>query len=151
MNKRSIASLLIGLFIIAFLIDTSSYSVVSAIILLCIALSSIIAFLCYKDTLRAIRKVYLRPVHVFLISYIIVSFQMPIDIMLGYNRDYYDIGRMDLMPECVRIAVLGLLAFFLGYLSRNSLIKTRVTKSVLREFVWVSTVQGLRERTELQS
>lgn len=129
MNRRSFASLLVGLFVIAFLIDTSSYSEVSAIILLCIALASIIALLCYKDTHSAIRKVYFRPIHIFLLSYVIVFFQTPIDILLGYNRSYYEIGRMDLMPECVRIAVLGLLAFFLGYLNRDSLIKVRVTKT----------------------
>ena len=118
--KRSVFLLILAIaFFVALFIDTSYFNVPGAIVLLAMGILLPILFIFYKDENSDIRRVYFRPVHLFLFSFVIVFFQMPVDILLGYHSGYYLVGRIDLMPESVRVSLLGLIAFFLGYIIKK--------------------------------
>ena len=118
--KRSVFLLILAIaFFVALFIDTSYFNVSGAIVLLVMGILLPILFIFYKDDNNDIRRVYFRPVHLFLLSFVIVFFQMPVDILLGYHSGYYLVGRIDLMPESVRVSLLGLIAFFLGYIIKK--------------------------------
>ena len=120
MNRKVFLILLLLFFIIAFFIDTSYYNVYGAVMLLCIAFFVVFSFVIYKEKNVDISRVYFRPIHLFVISFVIVCFQQPIDILLGYQKSYYMVGKISLMPEAVRVSLLGLISFFLGYIFDNS-------------------------------
>lgn len=107
-------------FVLTLSIDTSYYNERGAITLMIMALIVLLSFFFYKETNTAISRVYFRPLHLFLLSYIVVSFQKPIDIMLGNTVDFLNIGRIDLMPEAVKVASVGLIAFIVGYITRKN-------------------------------
>ena len=118
--KRPVFLLILAIvFFVALFIDTSYYNVTGTIILLLLGILLPILFIFYKDENSDIRRVYFRPIHLFLFSFVIVFFQMPVDILLGYQSDYYLVGRLDLMPESVRVSLLGLTAFFIGYVIKK--------------------------------
>lgn len=119
MSRSVFIPILIAAFLVAFFIDTSYFNVPGAIVLLAMGILLPILFIFYKDDNNDIRRVYFRPIHIFLLSFVIVFFQMPVDILLGYNSSYYLVGRVDLMPESVRVALLGLIAFLLGYIVKK--------------------------------
>jgi hypothetical protein len=117
MQKKVYIVLLAVSFLLAFIIDTSQYSTLSSILLLLIGFAVLISFLFYKEPNSYVRRIYLRPIHLFLLSFAIVFYQTPIDILMGYQTDYYYVGSIGLMPECVRLADMGIIAFIIGYIS----------------------------------
>ena len=116
MNRKDYLMLLLLLFIIAFIIDTSFFNIYGAIVLLGIALCVFLSFIMYREENSAIARVYFRPIHLFMVSFYIVCFQAPIDILLGYQTEYYLVGKIDLMPEAVRVSLLGIISFLIGYI-----------------------------------
>lgn len=104
--------------------DTSYYNISGSILLISIGIIAVISFLFYKECNKHIRSLYFRPIHIFLLSYLVVFFQTPIDILMGYKTDYYQVGQIGLMPESVRLADLGIIVFLFGYISSKTKIKT---------------------------
>lgn len=82
-----------------------------------IALVLCLLFLFRKESNKMIEGVYCRPVHIFLLSYLIVFFQTPIDYLLGNVNSYKSLCSVSLVPTCLLYAVIGLICFFLGYLN----------------------------------
>ena len=119
MSRSVFIPILAVAFLVAFIIDTSYFNVPGSVILLSMGVLLPILFVFYKDKNNDIRRVYFRPIHIFLLSFVIVYFQKPVDILLGYVSDYYMIGRIDLMPECVKVSLLGLISFLMGYIIKN--------------------------------
>lgn len=118
--SRSIYLLILAIaFLIAIIIDTSYFNVIGAIILLSIGMILPILFVFYKETNSYMARIYFRPIHIFLLSFVIVFFQAPVDILLGYQYEYYRVGRIDLMPETVKLALLGMIAFLIGYIIKK--------------------------------
>ena len=119
MSRSVFIPILLAAFFVAFFIDTSYFNVTGSIVMLSVGILLAILFFFYKDSNEDITRVYFRPIHIFILSFVIVFFQKPIDILLGYSFDYYKIGRMELMPEAVRLALLGLISFLLGYIKKD--------------------------------
>ena len=120
MTKTTFLIILTVSFLVSFLVDTTYYSEIVPIFLLSISLIVVLSFIFYKENNIAISRVYFRPIHLFLLSFIVVCFQTPIDILLGYQSSYYMVGKVSLMPEAVRVSLLGLIAFFMGYIINKS-------------------------------
>ena len=75
----------------------------------------IILFFFTKEQINDLANIHFRPIHLFLISYCVVFFQIPIDYLCGYDYDYYATGNILDMPVCVSLASLGLISFLVGY------------------------------------
>ena len=122
MSRSIYMPMLVAAFLVAFFMDTSYLNVSGAIVLLSIGILLPIMFVFYKDANSDISRIYFRPIHLFLLSFMIVSFQAPIDILLGYQLDYYNVGRLDLMPESVRVSLIGMIVFLVGYIFKQDYI-----------------------------
>lgn len=95
---------------------------------LVIILVSTMFFLFRRNSVPEVRRVGFRPVHLFIISYFIVFFQRPLDYLLGFvTQSSYQIGSISLMPICVKYSVIGLICFYIGYLSLRP--RVRITNS----------------------
>lgn len=101
-----------------------------------IGMIAVSLFLFRHEPNSVIRNIYFRPVHLFLLAYIIVFFQKPLDYVLGYQPDATLMGNTQIMPYCVMLATLGLLSFLVGYCLRNF----NYTISSSREHVKASVV-----------
>ena len=119
MSRSIYMPILVAAFLVAFFMDTSYLNVPGAIVLLSIGILLPIIFVFYKDANSDISRVYFRPIHLFLLSFVIVFFQAPIDILLGYQSGYYMVGRLDLMPESVRVSLIGMIVFLVGYIFKQ--------------------------------
>lgn len=81
-----------------------------------IAISVLISFLFFfNEDDFALKDIRIRPIHLFIISYLIVFFQKPLDYLLGYPMPRVDMGRLDLVPQCLSLATIGLSSLLLGY------------------------------------
>ena len=131
MNRKNFFMLLLLLFVIAFIIDTSFFNIYGTIVLLGIALCVFLFFIMYREENNAIARVYFRPIHLFMISFYIVCFQSPIDILLGYQVDPYLVGKIDLMPEAVKVSLLGIISFLIGYITNTQSVNdTGIAKKI---------------------
>lgn len=132
--KRTVFLPLLGIsFIATLLIDTTYFNEVGAWVMLAIGFVLLLSFVFYKDQNDVIARIYFRPIHLFLFSFAVVAFQSPIDILLGYNMDYYLVGPLKFMPEAVKISLLGLIAFLSGYIinKRKKCVSANVEQKVL--------------------
>ncbi|MBO5613536.1 MAG: oligosaccharide repeat unit polymerase [Prevotella sp.] len=120
MSRISLYIILIISFIFSVFVDTSFYDEVSEMILFCIAGMVFVSFLFYKDTNEIISRIYFRPIHLFLFAYAVVSFQIPLDMLLGYPVDDFTIGNLNITPKAVRVALWGLIAFIAGYIIKKN-------------------------------
>ncbi len=136
--SRSIYLLLLAIaFFVTLIIDTSYFNVIGVIFLLLLGFIMPILFVFYNETNSYIVRIYFRPIHIFLLSFVIVFFQAPVDILLGYQYEYYKVGRIDLMPESVKLALLGLIAFLIGYIIKKD--KTQVENFNTVGFLYAPT------------
>jgi hypothetical protein len=62
-----------------------------------------------------ISSLNVRPVHFFILSYVIVGYQKPLDVLLGYSNDVNSYISIDVMNYCLLLATVGLCFFLLGY------------------------------------
>lgn len=90
------------------------------IIVTCIFIGLVISLVfCFiKPDEKSINFFKIRPSHFFIVAYCIVFFQKPIDFLLGYNLDYIQIGSAMDMTTCVRLSLVGLCSFVLGYFTK---------------------------------
>lgn len=87
-------------------------------ILTSLAIISTLIFLSYKETNKEIKEVFLKPNYLLIIAYFIVFFQKPIDFVLGYNDgSYLQVGNIGYVIVSLKYAVIGLCAYYIGYLS----------------------------------
>ena len=110
---------LIGIYVVMFVLITASYNVIPDISITIGIFFSFFSFFLFckqRERIVEINSIYLRPVHLFLISYLIVFFQKPLDYVWGYSPRPSGIGGVDNMSTCVYFSVVGLLLFFVGYL-----------------------------------
>ena len=113
---------LMGIYSILFVFMTALYYIVPDISIsigIFISFFSFLLFCKHKEETVRIGSIYLRPVHVFVISFLIVFFQKPLDYVLGYSLRPSGIGGISNMSECVYYSVVGLLVFFIGYLFKR--------------------------------
>ena len=85
-------------------------------------------FFLNKEYDNNIRMIFLRPSLVFVIAYLIVFFQRPIDYLLGYASGYLKIGEVRFMLTSLNYAVVGLSLFIIGYLIAAK--RTRTGKDI---------------------
>jgi len=83
-----------------------------------IAIASVLVFLFYKEPVAQVKRITFRPVFLFIFAFCIVFFQRPIDYIMGYVSGWFYVGETHYMPFCLKLAIWGLNAFLLGYLSR---------------------------------
>ena len=107
--------MLLLVLVVRMLRTTEAHSMI-AFSLLIAALASLV-FLLRHDPDKTISRIFFRPVHLFLLAYIIMFFQKPLDYISGYRIELIQVPMGDLrdMPYCVELATIGLLVFFLGY------------------------------------
>ncbi len=120
-----------------FMLSASSKIVFDIVVSVCAS----IFFICKKDRDSQFRKVGLRPVHFFLLSFLIVFFQRPLDYVIGLVSDkQYLIGNTSLMPMCVKYASIGLMFFFIGYYIKPdpvvSVSQQKINKSLKKAPTW---------------
>lgn len=126
MNKRLLPYLLITLVSLA--IPDSDYS--ESLIWLCSFLAMFISmfFLFNYESNNNIKTVFLRPSFLFVLAYLVVFFQRPIDYTLGYSFSYIQLGDSRYMMTSVKYALIGLCLFCIGYQIESQKIHT-VNKS----------------------
>lgn len=116
--------------LVLFVISVVSYNMpiemdLKIILLEIIGFSSLFLFLFNKRSTGV--KYFIQPVHVFLLAYMIVFFQRPIDYLIGLFSSSFFLGDIKLMPQCVFYADIGLIVFIAGYVIRR---KFRFRQSV---------------------
>ena len=79
------------------------------------SISIIVLFVFSKESTVVIKKIKIRPIHVFLLAYLIVFYQRPVDYLVGYNFSFREIGYVNLIPICLYYATIGLVSFLVGY------------------------------------
>lgn len=84
-----------------------------------ISIACLVLFLFRKEANFQIKKVYFRPIHIFLLCYLIVFFQTPIDYSLGYVNSWFELGETRVIGECLVLSYLGLVSFLVGYLLKK--------------------------------
>ena len=109
--------------IVSFIVPDTQYSADGIWTLEVLLIVSVTIFMLYKEPILAIKAVFFRPLFLFILAYIIVFFQSPIDFILGYVDGYLRIGDHQLMIVSVKYALLGLLAFLIGYVIEADKIK----------------------------
>lgn len=94
-----------------------------------IAIVVSLMFLASREHNKDIKKIFLRPSFLFIIAFLIVFFQRPIDYVLRYNFTYLQLGEVQYMLKSMQYATMGLCLFCMGYLvesKRDKGAKTRV-------------------------
>lgn len=116
MNRIALSLILIVISLASFFVPVGSYNDSSVWLFEALMIISVSSFATYKEGIAEIKAVFFRPLFIFILAYIIVFFQSPIDYILGYVDSYIRIGSPDLMPTAMRYALIGLNCFLLGYL-----------------------------------
>lgn len=93
-----------------------------------------VVFMFSREKNDAIRIVFLRPSVLFIISFLVVFFQRPLDYALGYDFTYIQMGSPSYMIRSIKYALTGLCMFCCGYLFEaqkiNSTTHSRQAKQV---------------------
>lgn len=114
MKDSSLIVILVAIFAVSLPIDDYSQILVFATSSLAMVLG--IAFLSNKDSNIHIRNIFLRPSFLFILAYLIVFFQRPLDYALGYSFNYTQLGDVRFMAQSLKYALLGLCMFIIGYM-----------------------------------
>lgn len=127
MNNRIFVLLIVAL--LALFIPDFLYS--KELVWMCIGMAIFIfwLFISSCETNLNIKAVFLRPSILFLIAYLIVFFQRPLDYSLGYSFDYIRLGDYRLMLKSLKYAIIGLCMFCIGYY----IALTKVSQNVSRQ------------------
>lgn len=113
MKDNSLIFILVTVFAALLPVDGYSPILVFAISILAMILG--IVFLNNKDANINIRNIFLKPSFLFILAYLIVFFQRPVDYALGYSFHYVQLGDVMFMMQSLKYALLGLCVFIIGY------------------------------------
>lgn len=80
---------------------------------------STLSFLCMKEGNSLLKAQYFSPLYLFLLGYLVVHFQFYFDILLGNltESESWLFITPSLIPKAAMISTIGLLSFYVGYLS----------------------------------
>lgn len=132
MRRSSIISLNIILFVVSLVLyfiyhNSQGYDNVMLLICVLIMVVSTVSFFSRKETIIELKNNYFKAVYFFILGYIIVHFQCYIDLLLGNiseNNSWF-FGNANIIIKVSYISLLGLISFYLGYLTYNGYIKSK--------------------------
>lgn len=116
MRKEYIIFLLSLIAIISFAIPSTPFEANAVWIMVALSVAAGLLILANKENDKNIRLIYLRPSYLFVLSYLIVFYQRPIDYVLGYVSDYIQLGEIQYMLQSLQYALTGLCMLGIGYL-----------------------------------
>lgn len=116
MRSDVVISILVFFVAVSIMIPYTEYSSNMVILFSVISVVSAILFLMVDENNSNIRRIFLRPSSLFVLAYLIVFFQRPVDYLLGYQDGYLNIGEIVFMLPSLKYAIIGLCMFLIGYL-----------------------------------
>ena len=94
----------------------SDYSKQKLFVLILLSVFGIVLFLIKEEPITVLKKIYIKPSVLFIISYFIVFFQLELDLLLGFTTvDDFFLGSQSVLCKSAYLSSIGLLCFFLGY------------------------------------
>lgn len=109
-------ALLFIILILTFVLPDGMFSTSGVYLYTIVAILSVVIFFVTKEKDLSIRQVTLKPVYLFIIAFLIVFYQRPIDYVLGHVQGWRYIGDDGYMLKCLKVSTIGLLSFLIGYL-----------------------------------
>lgn len=116
MKREIIIIVLIIVVALSTIIPYSEYSCDMVMLFVIIAVIVAVLFFITQEKNSNIRRIFLRPSSLFVLTYLIVYFQRPVDYLLGYQDGYLNLGEIKFMLPSLKYAIIGLCMFLIGYL-----------------------------------